>query len=70
MISDFRLQKVSFDLQAASEKIQRFEEKLQARNSMAVYPNMLGAAFQDAFLKAAKRREREKGERSGARTLH
>lgn len=39
----------TFDLQAAHEKISRFEEKLHARKSMAVYPNILGATFKDMY---------------------
>ena len=50
-------QKHSFDLQAAAEKIQRFEEKLRERESMAVFPNVLGAAFSAYDRK--RRRERE-----------
>lgn len=50
------LQKDLFDLQAAAEKIQRFEDKLQARKSIAMYPNILGASFKDAQ-ERTKRRE-------------
>ncbi|KAF7789514.1 hypothetical protein EIP86_000460 [Pleurotus ostreatoroseus] len=53
-------QKTSFDLQAAAEKIARFEERLQARKSMAVYPNILGAAFKETYARTLKRRERER----------
>ncbi|KZT70119.1 hypothetical protein DAEQUDRAFT_764869 [Daedalea quercina L-15889] len=39
--------KQTFDLQAAHEKILRFEEKLRAHNSIALYPNVLGAFWKD-----------------------
>ncbi|KAI0709511.1 hypothetical protein C8Q76DRAFT_799508 [Earliella scabrosa] len=39
----------SFDLQAAPEKIQRYEETLRTRHSMARYPNILGAVFKEMF---------------------
>ncbi|TCD66025.1 hypothetical protein EIP91_001925 [Steccherinum ochraceum] len=42
-------QKTTFNLQAAHEKIFRFEERLHARKSMAIYPNILGAAFKDVY---------------------
>ncbi|KAI0082806.1 hypothetical protein K474DRAFT_1654983 [Panus rudis PR-1116 ss-1] len=41
--------KHSFDLQANYNKISRFEEKLHARKSLAVFPNILGGAFKDAY---------------------
>ena len=52
--------KSTFDLQSAAEKMFRFNEKLRNRNSMATYPNILGAAIRDATEKR-KRREREAG---------
>ncbi|EPS98519.1 hypothetical protein FOMPIDRAFT_1126231 [Fomitopsis schrenkii] len=39
--------KHTFDLQAAHDKIVRFEEKLRAHNSIALYPNVLGAYWKD-----------------------
>ncbi|KAI0807593.1 hypothetical protein C8Q74DRAFT_1363080 [Fomes fomentarius] len=39
----------SFDLQASPEKIQRYEESLRTRRSMAQFPNILGAAFKEMF---------------------
>ncbi|KAH9843082.1 uncharacterized protein C8Q71DRAFT_234314 [Rhodofomes roseus] len=39
--------KRAFDLQAPHDKIMRFEEKLRAHNSIALYPNVLGAFWKD-----------------------
>ncbi|GBE82086.1 predicted protein [Sparassis crispa] len=52
-----------FDLQAAHEKIQRFEEKLRARRSTAVFPNILGAAFMTPQERARKGTNEERKER-------
>ncbi|OBZ69179.1 hypothetical protein A0H81_10813 [Grifola frondosa] len=51
--------KHAFDLQAAPEKIQRFEEMLRVRRSMARYPNILGASFKE-FQERAWSSERER----------
>lgn len=48
-------QKETFDLQASHEKVQRFVDKLIKRRSAAMYPNMLGGAFKDAFDRAKTR---------------
>ncbi|KAH9952134.1 hypothetical protein B0H21DRAFT_880312 [Amylocystis lapponica] len=52
--------KQAFDLQAPQEKIQRFEEKLRERNSMARFPNVLGAAFKAIYDR--DRTKKEEGE--------
>ncbi|KAH9935043.1 uncharacterized protein B0H18DRAFT_1114859 [Fomitopsis serialis] len=39
--------KHAFDLQAPHDKILRFEEKLRAHSSIAMYPNVLGAFWKD-----------------------
>lgn len=39
--------KHAFDLQAPHDKILRFEEKLRAHSSIALYPNVLGAFWKD-----------------------
>ncbi|KAI0928919.1 hypothetical protein AcV7_008735 [Taiwanofungus camphoratus] len=51
--------KHTFDLQAPQEKIQRFEEKLRARQSIARFPNILGASFKAAYERARKDDERK-----------
>ncbi|RPD80298.1 hypothetical protein L226DRAFT_530467 [Lentinus tigrinus ALCF2SS1-7] len=38
-----------FDLQAAPEKIQRYEDGLRVRHSMAVFPNIIGGAFKEMY---------------------
>lgn len=45
------LQKESFDLQSAQEKIARFERRVRARvgEGAVLYPNILGGAFRDAM---------------------
>ncbi|CAL1705070.1 unnamed protein product [Somion occarium] len=51
--------KHAFDLQAAANKIAKYEDKLRARKSTALFPNILGASFKDAFdrRQRAKRRD-------------
>ncbi|OCH93372.1 hypothetical protein OBBRIDRAFT_824088 [Obba rivulosa] len=53
----------SFDLQAANEKISRFEEKLRRRNSMARFPNILGAVFKEAQERSRMTDQQERKER-------
>lgn len=48
------IQKNAFDLQAAPDKIQRFEEMLKLRQSMARYPNILGASLKELFDRRAR----------------
>jgi hypothetical protein len=52
-------QKDNFDLQAAQEKIARFQERLSQRSphSSATYPNILGGAFRDVWERARRARE-------------
>ncbi|RDX56522.1 hypothetical protein OH76DRAFT_1395641 [Lentinus brumalis] len=38
-----------FDLQAAPEKVQRYEDVLRMRHSMAVFPNIIGGAFKEMY---------------------
>ena len=38
-----------FNSEESYDKISRFESKLHRRKSLALYPNVLGAAFKDAF---------------------
>jgi len=42
------LDRAPFDLLAGQEKVARFEAKLKARNSTALYPHHLAAVFKHA----------------------
>ncbi|KAF8163301.1 hypothetical protein B0H34DRAFT_318045 [Crassisporium funariophilum] len=53
-----------FDLQAQLDKITRFEEKLKAVHSSALYPNFLAAKWREEWDKE-KRRQKEKDWQSG-----
>ncbi|THH31138.1 hypothetical protein EUX98_g3049 [Antrodiella citrinella] len=57
--------KNTFNLQASHDKISRFEEKLHARKSMAVYPNILGATFKEIYDRKKRQafNEAQKGRR-------
>ena len=48
----------SFDLQAQFEKISRFEEKLRAERSAALYPNFMAAKWREVYDRE-KRRQKE-----------
>jgi len=53
-------QKQTFDLQASWDKISRFEERLRANRSSALYPNLFAAKFRDEWEMERKRaRQRE-----------
>ncbi|KAH8106839.1 hypothetical protein BXZ70DRAFT_252926 [Cristinia sonorae] len=54
--------KNTFNLQATHDKISRFEERLHARKSMAIFPNILGAAFKDIY-ERKKRAAASEGQR-------
>lgn len=58
VITHFRwllfLQRQSFNLQAAHDKIARFEQKLHHHKALALYPNILGAAFKEAHERARR----------------
>lgn len=58
-------QKDMFDLQAAQEKITRFERRIRARvgEAAVLYPNILGGAFRDAM-------EHKKGLRMRPQVAH
>ncbi|KIK08629.1 hypothetical protein K443DRAFT_672153 [Laccaria amethystina LaAM-08-1] len=49
---------VAFDLQAQHEKISRFEDKLKAAHSSALYPNFLAAKWREEYELERRRRER------------
>lgn len=49
---------VAFDLQAQHEKISRFEDKLKAAHSSALYPNFLAAKLRQEYELERRRRER------------
>ncbi|KAH9945911.1 uncharacterized protein BXZ73DRAFT_95431 [Epithele typhae] len=43
--------KHTFDLQAAPDKVQQYEEIIKARQSPAAFPNILGASLKELFLR-------------------
>jgi hypothetical protein len=50
-----------FDLRAQHNKITSFVERLQARRSGALWPNILAVAFRQERERDDRRRERERG---------
>ena len=54
-----RLQKHTFDLQSAWDKISHFEEGLKAKRSSVIYPNIFAAKFREEFERERRRKERE-----------
>lgn len=53
---------VAFDLQAQHEKISRFEDKLKAAHSSALYPNFLAAKWREEYELERRRKERAQEE--------
>jgi hypothetical protein len=53
------VQKHTFDLQAHSDKIARFEEKLRQEKSSVLFPNFLGAKFKDDWERQRRRHEKD-----------
>jgi len=56
------IQTVAFDLQAQHEKISRFEDKLKATHSSALYPNFLAAKWREEYERGRERRRRARAQ--------
>ena len=61
-----RLQKHTFDLQSAWDKISHFEDGLKAKRSSVIYPNIFAAKFREEFEKERRRKERERVNEGGS----
>ncbi|KJA27216.1 hypothetical protein HYPSUDRAFT_35816 [Hypholoma sublateritium FD-334 SS-4] len=52
----------SFDLQAQYDKISRFEDKLRAERSSALWPNFMGAKWRDEYERERRRQKEQQNQ--------